>query len=574
MRLRVRDFAVLELCQAASKHRIARVEALLASGVDPNARFDDLDSALSGVEEDWASGDKNTRPPIFFEDESEEPPLYRATRHLGTSDKANITRLVNLLLEYGADPYALSRQRLRLHKKRSVFPGETVDDELEELEELDLFNGLFARWGIIEESRSSEFKRARLERGSNPEAYAVFDEVQFLSKPLHNNDYDIYIDYKDALPHPYGVRSVIHSLLVAGAFVQPIFDFLGDKLDVERRDPQGRTLFLAACLSKLGLDGPVNGTCTTVIDAGSGEEMSDNPFPQKDSPWRELECPSTTRCNGPSLLEFFVSRGSNLLAVDKYGRNAFHLLFDEENYVRERPAINDIAIKYLLKNCSSLINQPDKAGIYPLHMAIRWMGIAGLSGWDLTRAQEALYRVEIPVNELLSAGADPLTRDSRGNTVLHYLAASKLGEKNHYVGNEQKRLLRFLLAQGVDPMVRNADGRTALEIFLTTGNDDWVDIKELDDPEGYRVLGEEIIDTFLKAGYDIEERNAAGQTLLHVVATLVSERAAVWFKVLEARGLDPLSEDKEANSALNVAKQNGDIKRWIVEDRVECPKKE
>lgn len=38
--------------------------------------------------------------------------------------------------------------------------------------------------------------------------------------------------------HPYGVCSVIYFMLEAGMFVQPVFDFLGAKSYVERRDPR------------------------------------------------------------------------------------------------------------------------------------------------------------------------------------------------------------------------------------------------------------------------------------------------------------------------------------------------
>lgn len=565
MRLKIRDFAVLELCGAADWHDFKRVEDLLSSGVDPNARFDSLESVLFGVEEDWASGESGAPPPIFFNDESEQPPLYRAAAGCSPRDNSQITSFVKVLLQCGADPYALFRQRIILHHEGYIFPGGYLDDEKESDEFLDLCHGAFARRGIIDESRRVDMERAKLEHESNPEAHSIYKYNNFEEDIFQEYDNECWINHEDRLPHPYGVRSVIHSLLEGAKFVKPIFDFLGDNLDVERRDPQGRTLFLAACLSELGLDGTVDGICTT----SRVERMAENPYPQPDNPWRPFERPFTIRSTGPSMLEFFISRGANLLAVDNYGRNALHLIFSRTNHEPNRPAINDIAIKYLLKSYPSLINKPDKAGLYPLHMAIHWMGIGGHSGWTLANAPEVLYQVEVPVNDLLSAGADPLVRDGRGNTVLHYLAASKLAEKNHCVGHKQKRLLQVFLDLGVDPNARNTDGRTALNIFLTTGDDERVHYNQLNDHEGYCVLGEEVLDIFVKAGYDLEERNAAGQTLLHQVATLVSERAAAWFKVLQARGLDPLAIDKDGNTPLSFAKENDDLKRLISKYRIE-----
>ena len=357
------------------------------------------------------------------------------------------------------------------------------------------------------------------------------------------------------------MRSIIHTVLEDGVFVQPLFRFLGDKLDVERRDPQGRTLFLAACLSRLGLDGAIDGNFSDTDGFRERQGIRQNPFPQPDNPYRRFEKPTTTRCTGPSLLEFFISCGSNLLAVDNFGRNALHLIFDSGK------AENGIAIKHLVKNCPSLINQPDKAALYPLHMAINWMGIKGHSGWTDPPAPEEVLQVEVPVYELLSAGADPLVRDSQGNTVLHYLAASKLGQKNHNVGHEQKRLLQLFLDRGVDPQVRNTDGRTALDIFLTT-KDGGIPSSQLGDNEGYRKLGEEIIDIFVKGGYDLEERNAAGQTPLHMIATQTSASGASWFVALQAKGLDPLTKDHEGNTPLGLAKGNGRIVRFIKDDRI------
>lgn len=56
--------------------------------------------------------------------------------------------------------------------------------------------------------------------------------------------------------------------------------------------------------------------------------ICDNPFQQADKPWKEFECQgSTAICTGQTLLEFFVARGADLLAVDNYGQKALrHLL--------------------------------------------------------------------------------------------------------------------------------------------------------------------------------------------------------------------------------------------------------
>ena len=52
-----------------------------------------------------------------------------------------------------------------------------------------------------------------------------------------------------------------HTMLDKGLYIQPMIEYVGDKLDIER-DLQGQTLFLTACRSKIGLDGAVDGFYT------------------------------------------------------------------------------------------------------------------------------------------------------------------------------------------------------------------------------------------------------------------------------------------------------------------------
>jgi ankyrin repeat protein len=172
---------------------------------------------------------------------------------------------------------------------------------------------------------------------------------------------------------------------------------------------------------------------------------------------------------------------------------------------------------------------------------------------------EVIYRFETAVNELLASGADALARDGLGNTVLHYLASTRLGE-NDRMGDEQRWLLRAFLNPevGVDATARNTDGVSALEIFLSTGDDDI--FYEEYDPVRYNAIGEEVIGAFEQAGYVLTEPNAAGETLLHVVARLCSGRAYEWFKILRAKGLDPLSKNKEGRTAYDIAKENDDLR--------------
>ncbi|KAF9894644.1 hypothetical protein FE257_006532 [Aspergillus nanangensis] len=448
----VKNFAALDLGAAATAGSLARVESLLASGVDPNAHFEDSSEA-TGDEK------RSLFPPTFFFDENDAPALRRAAQDGNIRDageKPRLTRIMTALLQHGADPSALFRQPIQLHQETSSFPEEEPDEESLD-EETDLGMTTTFRSHILR--KALELDQLHQRQGT---------PVPQRGDPGYERDdrYEDALDYQQQYPRQYGTCRVLHSMLEAGMFVQPILDFAGDQLDVEQRDPQGRTLFLAACRSTIGLDSSVSGNANGLFYDARRNAITENPYPQPDSPWKPFN-PVTT-CSGPTLLEFFASRGANLLAVDHFGRNALHQLFTVSRVDDSKPPLNAAALRYLLPQCPSLVNQPDHAGFYPLHLAIRQIG-----SYDLDRTTfvpRAVDRLEAVVTGLLAAGADPLARDSHGNTVLHYLAASQLG-KNNGTGEEQRRLLRVFLARGVDAKVRDTAGMSALDLFLTANND-------------------------------------------------------------------------------------------------------
>lgn len=556
----VRDVAALDLWEAVRTGCIDRVESFLAAGVDPNARFDNLESVFSGVAEDWASEEK-TAPPLFHFDLTELPALRRAAGESecadGYIDKPKATHLMTALLQHGADPYALYRQPILKYRYVGLYPGkprdEEVDDEASELDQVG-----FARRGIIEKALRLERKRRHLEQGVyNPNLDEFIRDFE--------GCLDDCIEYLD-LPVNYGVRSVIHVLLESGMFVQPIFDFLGDTLDVERRDPQGRTLFLAACRSLVGPDAATSSIYGGLSKIPYDTGIHENPYPQPDNPWRGFEGKNSKACAGPTFLSFFMSRGANLLAVDNYGKNALHQLFTytDSTWTTLPPPI-DTTLAHLIKNCSNLINQPDKAGLYPLHLAIWRMNSIMLPEPE---GPESIYHFETAVDSLLAANANTVVVDGRGNTVLHYLAGSRLGERDR-MGDEQRRLLRGFLKDGVDPKARNAEGMTALEIFCTVSHDEFGDE---DSYNRYFAIGQDVIDQFSRAGYNIQETNAKGQTLLHFVAGLTSPvfeslAAWPWFQLLRSKGLDPMAKDGEGKTPIDIAEDNESINVWWQEER-------
>ncbi|KAF3392485.1 hypothetical protein F1880_008794 [Penicillium rolfsii] len=554
MQLQIRNIAALDLCIATANGWVSRVESLLDSGVDPNALFDGSESfAFSDLVDDAALDVKAEQPPQFEFDATEMPALRRAARDdygidiPETCDLAKTTRLMTLLLEHGADPYALFRQPITSYKLFSVPLGDAIDLGYDEEEaESDLEFMKFARCGIISKALRIEYERLGLLEGR--QEIGLRGSMQGYG---FSHGFEEYIDFEPRFPHKYGVCSVLHSLLEDGAFVQPILDFFGDRIDVERRDPQGRTLFLAACRSRLGLDGGVDGAYINLCQSG----VLPNPYPQPNNPWQESHR-FNSMCAGPSLLEFFVSRGADLLVVDKYGQNALHhMLAYIDRHNHDMPPLIDTSLKYLAQNYPSLLDQPDAAGFYPLHYAISRMCDYPSRGFS---KPDAIFYLERAIYDLLAANADPLVHDRSGNTLLHYLAAGRLGEGDR-VGDEQRRLLQIFLERGVDPKARNNTGVTALELVFMTKDEPQFESDKRDYDRFY-AIGQEVVGAFESAGYVLTSTNAANETLLHLVAKLDSERAKPWYDLLRYKGLDCELKENSGTTPLKSARCNSCIK--------------
>jgi hypothetical protein len=122
----------------------------------------------------------------------------------------------------------------------------------------------------------------------------------------------------------------------------------------------------------IGADAAIDGAINDVAwDVGTPYKggYCHNPFPQPDhlAPTPYSRTKETT-----TLLQFFVRRGANLLAVDNYGKHAlFHLLKAHEPYRNYRPPVVRESVRYMAKTIPQLVNQSDNAGNYLIHAAVR-----------------------------------------------------------------------------------------------------------------------------------------------------------------------------------------------------------
>ena len=290
--------------------------------------------------------------------------------------------------------------------------------------------------------------------------------------------------------------TVVHDVFANGGILEPFLQL--SALDLEHRDPLGRTLFLAGCSSPYPPAGHAN-------HKGQVED------------------------NEPIVASVLYKMGADITARDKKGMNALHylLLATRSKSERHKQAFLDF-----IKDAPLLVHQKDNEGNTPLHYALRMLRL-----WS--------------IEALLSAGSNPIEPDSDGNTALHYLAreASFTPHKS-----EQLLLFKKFLALGVSINAKNKLGETPLFMNIAS------------EPDKYdrSATTREDITIFQDAGADFLARNNDMETLLHIASKKVRHRPSIVdgphredivdrFKRLMELGCDPLAEDINQRTALDVA---------------------
>lgn len=152
---------------------------------------------------------------------------------------------------------------------------------------------------------------------------------------------------------------------------------------------------------------------------------------------------------------------------------------------------------------------------------------------------------------LLQSGADPNAQGEDGWNALH--AAAKLGRAD---------LVKALLEAGADPRTMTEDGQDALAIAVGATRQDVGVIATLRRVSGdadslalaARVGDLKAITSMLELGNDVNAKDEAGRTALHIAAT--SGQTEVLLALLEA-GADPGLESNRHGSALAAAARAG-----------------
>ncbi|KAF5601812.1 serine threonine phosphatase 6 regulatory ankyrin repeat subunit C [Fusarium subglutinans] len=201
-------------------------------------------------------------------------------------------------------------------------------------------------------------------------------------------------------------------------------------------------------------------------------------------------------------LRLLLDKGADAYAVDNFGRNALHIKLGSR-------ALNDDkleGLKDLGNAVPALINQNDADGYRPLHY-----GLAALAHGE----------------------ADMLATDGLGNNALHYLAPGLLGCLCYDGSNTRDPFERFL-ELGLDINGRNNAGQTPAFFLAMRGYDD-------DNVE-------EVVNWLDGLGVDWQARDDKRRTILHEMA----DEKEQLFKAIMDKGIDPLAEDVDGRSSLDL----------------------
>lgn len=291
--------------------------------------------------------------------------------------------------------------------------------------------------------------------------------------------------------------TILHELIRQSEVVHPFLMIPG--LDFNRRDARGRTVFHAICQNKHSVDAAIDVLC-----------LEEN-----------------EKSSLPSFLDILVDGGADALTCDNDGRNALHhrTFMDGQSY--NPPPSNFSDVFRLAAKFPSLVDQQDREGKTPLHFAL-----------DI-----AAYTHDLePAKALLDAGADFTITDNDGNTALHILAY-RLVDCSKILS-----LFNHLKDQGLDINARNAHGETPVFNVFKYRSLPWTFTSirallkvRLPYTDLCRLLGD--------AGADLTVRDNRGTTLLHVAASGYAQA----FEALMDFGLDPLDEDDEQRTAVDIA---------------------
>ncbi|KAH6723841.1 ankyrin repeat-containing domain protein [Leptodontidium sp. MPI-SDFR-AT-0119] len=294
--------------------------------------------------------------------------------------------------------------------------------------------------------------------------------------------------------------SIIHDIFENEGIVEPFLEI--PDLDLEARDSNGRTYLLAAC------------------------STADNYWRNYDMEWLVAK---------PSPAQLVLAKGADIAAIDNQGRNVFHHLLKSSSRYSTLRACHRTDFKHFLAHpqAATLAVQKDAKGATPLHHALR-----GSQLWS--------------IDLLLAKGADSLETDSDGNTALHHLASQFCSPSPYCDPNPLTApLFEKFLSFGISINTPDHAGETPLFKLISSS--------------GFCM---DNLQMFERKGADLMVRDKMGRGLLHAIVKIgnilvkkdgVEVMEVGIFRHLMGKGLDPMMEDAEQRSSLDVEMASGSV---------------
>lgn len=325
--------------------------------------------------------------------------------------------------------------------------------------------------------------------------------------------------------------TLLHDLLEEGGLVRPILENIHDT-DLDRRDARGRTPLLAACRSQVGPDYSIDavrarslGWREQVLDEdrapdtpsavelllskGASAAVQDNEKKNAlhhilnsrldggiKTMRRLLECAPelvhqiddagetplhyALRRHDPwnrlnvNIIGLLIDAGADATIPDKEGNTALHRL---GLWLADKPSGEADGLPYhrLFRRCLSLglpINGRNQKGETPLFSFIAAQGGDRSQSYDPGEHE----RQKTTLDMLHDAGADVLTANNEGDTLLHVVASTDErwrrtdGKEREKSGQVMVERFQWLVDRGLDPMRENLRSQTSLDVAALNSN--------------------------------------------------------------------------------------------------------
>ncbi|TVY45194.1 Serine/threonine-protein phosphatase 6 regulatory ankyrin repeat subunit C [Lachnellula occidentalis] len=544
---------LLHAAASRKQSNIQMVELLIALGANVSAFYQEVDD----------DGCRSTGAPV---------PSYAAAHILAVGSEWWNSSALEKLCEAGADleitdgdGNTVLQCALNGTKCGSQTPGFWRDETLDVLlkhganiNALSPKNGQTPLIAALESKRGHKIVKRLLDSGANVnlgEAPAIFTAIESGDPEaigaLIDAGAEVNTSYRPKKPR----RPLVETPLIAAAIKEPF------TLSMSQTKPEIREAIMDLLLQRGAnpllklLDGETtvlhqiarnHGLIQSIVKAGADLEIQDvqgrTPLLSACSPvaqyYRGTEDESTPRD--------LILGGANIHAKDKAGSTTLHLAAES--------GLEKTVTLLLAKGAPVLAT--NNAGICSLYYTLIQ------PGWRKTLKL---------TNELLSAGADPLSKGPNGETALHLLSPRLLqhspntGEEygvypsqacdKRDILAEFRNLYQRFVDGGCERNGRDDNGDTPLFPYVK-------EIKHRSDMCTIETPAEEDVRNMFD-GHDVFAVNYDGDTLLHAVAgreddeegqTESTEIDGVFlFKELVARGVDPRKENKKGLSALDVA---------------------